>query len=238
MNQINRAYRIAMVAAYRFDKRCAKIPTSCFIFFFLAMFFVSGCAGGGGSGSAAPAGTSTPATVVGAPSGTPDDPQTPAAPTGEVSPAAPGVAVTPSATPAPTANVVVTPTPTLNVVTTPSPTPAPTPAFVAGSLSCYASSLNAYCTNGNLVQDTQQLDLSAIFTGGNPQEHINNVSVQDDVLANTNSVCTNPNAPGQTCFHHSVCVTVIISVTGYTTLFTETSCGNIFNQGNKTLGRQ
>lgn len=121
--------------------------------------------------------------------------------------------------------------PTDPVVVTPPADPTPPP--VVPDLSCY-SSAGVFCTGGNVYPSTIQLDMDAMFTGGNPGETITSTSVANNVVAYSGGLCTQPSGyqagcagghvPSCLCHATSSCVAVTIHVTGGN--FNVTKCGN------------
>lgn len=118
-------------------------------------------------------------------------------------------------------------------VSNPTPPPIAQPAQPQPPLfSCIqGGSTYAVCTGGNLGTSLGRLNLTAIFTGGNPQESIASYSIANGVIANANGVCAQPYG----CFSQSTCVTAQILIPSTSQVFTVTSCGNTFNLSTNTL---
>lgn len=133
----------------------------------------------------------------------------------------------------PTATPTVTPSPSPTVSATPSPSPSVSPSG-STSLSCYLNGVTtAYCSGANVGATPIQLDLVSMFTGGNPQVQITQVTIENAVIATHFAVCAQPNGAG--CFQESSCVTVQMFVAAVHQSYVGTFCGNAVNIASSSL---
>ena len=115
------------------------------------------------------------------------------------------------------------PASTPNPIASPSPSPSSVGPLVCNSV--------AACTGGNVGSNSVQLDLSYMFTGGNPQEYISNIAVTNGNSASGNTVCSQPSG----CVSNSVCVIASIKILGQPQTYSATWCGNAVNEANNSL---